>query len=52
MAQIKTAKADLKGKYMRYNEISLIITLLLLIAAFKFAPESTKVKPIMRNLMR
>lgn len=46
MAQIKTQQADLKAKYKRYIEISLIITLLWLIAVFKFAPHSIKTKGI------
>lgn len=46
MAQIKTFHADLRTKYKRYFEISLIITLLMLIAAFKFAPNAAKVKLI------
>ena len=46
MAQLKTFQADLRTKYKRYFEISLIITLLMLIAAFKFAPNAAKVKPI------
>ena len=46
MAQLKTLQVDLRAKYKRYFEISLIITLLMLIAAFKFAPNAAKVKPI------
>lgn len=46
MAQIKTFHADLRTKYKRYFEISLIITLLMLIAAFKFAPNAAKAKLI------
>lgn len=39
MPVYKTPKADLKRKYTRYIEISLIITLALLIVAFKFFPK-------------
>lgn len=46
MAQIKTARADIRAKYKRYFEISLIITLLILIAAFKFVPKENKAKEI------
>ncbi len=46
MAQIKTPKADLRAKYKRYIEISLIISLYMLIAAFKFAPHISKTKQI------
>ncbi len=38
MALIKTPKADLRGKYKRFFEISLIISLALLIVAFKYFP--------------
>lgn len=46
MAQLKTVQADLRAKYKRYFEISLIIALLMLIAAFKFSPNAVKIKPI------
>ena len=39
MAIIKTKKADLMSKYKRVFEISLIISLALLIVAFKFFPD-------------
>ncbi len=40
MSIYKTKKADLKGKYKFYLEISFIITLILLIAAFKYVPNA------------
>lgn len=46
MAQIKTVQADLRAKYKRYFEISLIFTLLMLIAAFKLAPDASNSAPI------
>ena len=39
MPTIKNYKADLRGKYRKYFEISLIISLSLIIAAFKLAPK-------------
>ncbi len=39
MALTKNPKVDLKRKYQRYWEISLIISLTMLIVAFKFFPE-------------
>ena len=39
MALNKNPKADLKRKYQRYWEISLILSLTLIIVAFKFFPE-------------
>jgi periplasmic protein TonB len=42
MPIIKTAKADLRSKYKRVYEISLIISLALLIVAFKFFPDLEK----------
>ena len=39
MALNKNPKADLKRKYQRYWEISLIISLTMVIVAFKFFPE-------------
>jgi protein TonB len=39
MPVYKTPKADLRSKYTRYFEISLIISLALLIIAFKFFPK-------------
>jgi protein TonB len=38
MPTIKNYKADLRGKYRKYFEISLIFSLSLIIAAFKLAP--------------
>jgi len=38
----KNPKVDLKRKYQRYWEVSFIISLTLLIVAFKFFPEFTK----------
>jgi len=35
----KTSKADLRAKYKRYIEISIILSLVLLITAFKYFPE-------------
>jgi protein TonB len=49
MAQIKTVKADLRGKYLRYMEVSTIVSLLILIAAFKFAPPQFKNDNIKEN---
>ncbi len=49
MLPYKNYKSDLKGKYEKYLKISLAFTLLLVIAAFKFAPSSVKApvtKPI------
>ncbi len=42
MAIVKTKKADLIAKYRRIFEISLIISLALMIVAFKFFPEFKK----------
>ncbi len=39
MPTIKNYKADLMGKYRKYFEISLILSLSLIIAAFKLAPK-------------
>jgi protein TonB len=39
MPTIKNYKADLRGKYRKYFEISLILSLSLIIAAFKVAPK-------------
>jgi len=39
MPTIKNYKADLRGKYRKYFEISLILSLSLIIAAFKLAPK-------------
>jgi periplasmic protein TonB len=40
MAIVKSKKADLNIHYKKYFQISLIITLFLLIAAFKFSPKN------------
>jgi protein TonB len=39
MPTIKNYKADLRGKYRKYFEISLILSLSLIIASFKLAPK-------------
>jgi protein TonB len=39
MAIVKTKKADLMGKYKRVFELSLILSLVVLIVAFKFFPD-------------
>jgi len=39
MPNIKNYNADLRGKYKRYFEISLILSISLIIVAFKLAPE-------------
>lgn len=46
MAIVKTKKADLNIHYKKYFQISTIIVLSLLIAAFKFAPNSKKAEII------
>ncbi len=40
MPTIKNYKADLRGKYRKHFEISLILSLSLIIAAFKLAPKN------------
>lgn len=42
MAILKTKKADLNIHYKKYFQISMIIVLVLLIAAFKFSPNTSK----------
>ncbi len=50
MSIYKTKKADLKGKYKIHLEISFILTLLILIAAFKYVPREKAVeKPKTNN---
>lgn len=49
MAIIKTKKADLNIHYKKYLQISMIIVLGLLIAAFKFSPDATKTPPVKEN---
>jgi protein TonB len=44
MLLYKTSKADLRGKYKRNLEISLIISLIFLIASFKYSPQKRAVK--------
>ena len=46
MARIKNPKADLRAKYQRFFEISLVISLALLILAFKFFPHLERTKEI------
>jgi protein TonB len=46
MAIVKTKKADLNIHYKKYFQISMILTLFLLIAAFKFSPKSSDPVPI------
>ena len=46
MAVIKTLKADLKARYGRYIKLSLIFTLALIIAAFRFSPKGKTIEPI------
>lgn len=43
MAIVKTKKADLNIHYKLYFQISIILVLVLLIAAFKFSPKNNKV---------
>ena len=42
MAILKTKKADLNIHYKKYFQISMIIVLVLLIAAFKFSPKTSE----------
>ncbi len=46
MAIVKTKKADLNIHYKKYFQISMILVLVLLIAAFKFSPNSRKAEKI------
>ena len=46
MAIVKTKKADLNIHYKKYFQISMIIVLTLLIAAFKFSPNIKKAEKI------
>jgi len=46
MPALKNLKADLRLKYSRYFKISIILTLALLIAAFKFSPQGEKIDGI------
>ena len=44
MPLYKTSKADLRGKYKRNLELSVIIALIFLIAAFKYSPQKKGVR--------
>lgn len=44
MPLYKTSKADLRGKYKRNLEVSIITALIFLIVAFKYSPEKSKIK--------
>ena len=44
MPLYKTSKADLRGKYKRNLELSVIIALIFLIAAFKYSPQKKEVR--------
>ena len=44
MPLYKTSKADLRGKYKRNLEVSIITALIFLIAAFKYSPQKKEVK--------
>ena len=46
MAIVKTKKADLNIHHKKYFQISMIIVLTLLIAAFKFSPNVKKAEKI------
>jgi len=46
MAALKNPKADLRNKYNRYLKISFMLSIALIILAFKFSPEKGKVKII------
>lgn len=46
MSTFKNKNADLNSHYKKYFQISLIVVLTLLIAAFKFSPSSSKILPI------
>lgn len=46
MVPLKTAKADLIGKYKRHLKISFILSISLVILAFKFSPMPGKFEPI------
>lgn len=54
MPVYKTPKADLRSKYTRFLEIGLIVSLALLIVAFKFFPKFEKKKkeiPVVQELV-
>ena len=46
MAALKNYKFDLRAKYQKSVNISLIISLILVISAFQFAPDANEVKQI------
>lgn len=46
MKPLKTAKADLIGKYKRHLKISFILSISLVILAFKFSPMPGNIEPI------
>ena len=46
MLPYKNYRADLKGKYEKYLKVSFIVTLILVIAAFKFSPKQAKIEKI------
>ena len=46
MPVIKNFKANLRAKYGRYIKLSIIFTLAIIIAAFKFSPQNKIYKPI------
>ncbi len=50
MSVYKTKKADLKGKYKIHLEISFILTLLILIAAFKYVPKAKVAETPKKNI--
>jgi periplasmic protein TonB len=49
MSRIKNPEADLRAKYTKFFEISLIISLALLIVAFKYFPHLKPTKEIAQN---
>ena len=49
MALIKNPKADLRSKYSKFFELSLIVSLALLILAFKFFPHLKATKEVVAN---
>ncbi len=46
MPVIKNFRANLKAKYSRYIKLSIIFTLALIIAAFKFSPQNNIYEPL------
>lgn len=49
MPSLKNSKADLRKLYQRTLEINLIVSLAILIAAFKFSPEASEPKLILEG---